>query len=186
MAWPCSGHCWTLIMTRTSQIQIRHTFSEWPVSLYQIVCEMFQLNCDNYFVNQFPRYHTTRHTTWHLDILLPGKINRWMNVCIIGLQWRDCISVVTWRRWTLPCVDTVCYQSKSVTFHSVHKCWCCTEILQAGSAAAIAALALQHRDNQNLFVTEGVIRFVSLSEKLQLKLALMIRESFHNSFYFLL
>jgi len=40
--------------------------------------------------------------------------------------------------------------------------WFCTEILQAGSSAAIAALAIQHRDNQNAFIAEGVIKFVSL------------------------
>ena len=36
----------------------------------------------------------------------------------------------------------------------------CTEILQAGSSAAIAALAFQHRDNQNAFIAEGVVKLV--------------------------
>jgi len=38
----------------------------------------------------------------------------------------------------------------------------CTEILQAGSSAAIAALAFQHRDNQNAFFAEGVVKLVVL------------------------
>jgi len=40
---------------------------------------------------------------------------------------------------------------------------CCriyTEILQAGSSAAIAAVAFQHRDNQNAFVAEDVVRSI--------------------------
>jgi len=38
----------------------------------------------------------------------------------------------------------------------------CTDILQAGSSAAIAALAFQHRDNQNAFIAEGVVKLVDL------------------------
>jgi len=38
----------------------------------------------------------------------------------------------------------------------------CTEILQTGSSAAIAALAFRHRDNQNAFIAAGVVKLVDL------------------------
>jgi len=42
----------------------------------------------------------------------------------------------------------------------------CTEILQAGSSAAIAAVAFQHTDNQNRFIAEGVVRLVNAATRL--------------------